>query len=111
MDELYVINFLKDTLDDREQELKRTNDSINHLRNRIAISTDKKDYIWLKKDLDVLEHDRRELRGKVSALRMAIKTLEREQKELKKNDSHWDYPLDSSHFVDSSNYGDNGGGF
>lgn len=111
MDEKYVINLLKDTLNDKQEELDRTTKSIDHIRNRIHISTDKKDYIWLKKDLDALEYDRRELRGKVSALRQAIKKLEREQKELKKNDSYRDYPLDSSHFVDSSNYGDNGGGF
>jgi predicted nucleic acid-binding Zn-ribbon protein len=78
MDERYVIDLLKDTLDEKQEELDRTTKSIDHIRNRIHISTDKKDYIWLKKDLDVLENDRRELRGKVSALRQAIKKLEKE---------------------------------
>lgn len=78
MDERYVIDLLKDTLNEKQEELNRTTKSIDHIRNRIHISTDKKDYIWLKKDLDVLENDRRELRGKVSALRQAIKKLEKE---------------------------------
>lgn len=78
MDERYVIDLLKDTLDDKQEELNRTTKSIDHIRNRIHISTDKKDYIQLKKDLDILENDRRELRGKVSALRQAIKKLEKE---------------------------------
>jgi predicted nucleic acid-binding Zn-ribbon protein len=78
MDERYVIDLLKDTLNEKQEELDRTTKSIDHIRNRIHISTDKKDYIWLKKDLDVLENDRRELRGKVSALSQAIKKLEKE---------------------------------
>lgn len=78
MDEKYAVNLLKDTLEEKELELSRTANSINFLRNKIAISTNKSDYFWLKKDLDVLETDRRELRGQVSALRQAIAKLEKE---------------------------------
>lgn len=79
MDEKYAVNLLKDTLHDKELELERATKSINYIRNKISISLNKTDYFWLKKDLDVLETDRRELRGQVSALRQAIAKLEKEE--------------------------------
>lgn len=76
MDELYAINLLKDELYEQQKSLDRTTDSINYLRNKLSISTNKQDYISMKKDLDEIEKDRRELRGRCSALRQAIKKLE-----------------------------------
>ena len=74
----FVVNLLKKELDSRETSLKKHADIIDSLRNKLSTSTNKKDYFWLKKDLDWYEVQRRELRGEVSALRQAIKKLEKE---------------------------------
>ena len=79
MDEFYVVNLLKDTLDDKNRELQKTTDAIHFLRDKIAdADTSFNDVKWLSKDLEILETDRRELRGQTSALRQAIAKLERE---------------------------------
>lgn len=78
MDKYYVVNLLKDELYENQKELDRTNDKINYLRNKLSISTSKQDYVSMKKDLDICERDRRELRGRCSALRQAIALLEKE---------------------------------
>lgn len=79
MDKYYVVNLLKDELYENQKELDRTNDKINYIRNRLSISTSKQDYVSMKKDLDICEKDRRELRGRCSALRQAIAKLEKEE--------------------------------
>jgi predicted nucleic acid-binding Zn-ribbon protein len=79
MDKYYVVNLLKDKLDENQEELDRANDKINYLRNRLSISTSKQDYVSMKKDLDLCEKDRGELRGRCSALRQAIAKLEKEE--------------------------------
>ena len=79
MDEFYVVNLLKDTLDDKNRELQKTTDAIHFIRDKIAdADTSFNDIKWLSKDLEILEADRRELRGQTSALRQAIAKLERE---------------------------------
>lgn len=79
MDELYVINLLKDTLDDKTEELEKTTNAVHFIRGKLEdAETNFNDAKWLSKDLTVLENDRRELRGQCSALRQAIAKLERE---------------------------------
>ena len=78
MDKNYVVNLFKDELDENQEALDRTNEKINYLRNKLSISTSKQDYVSMKKDLDICEKDRRELRGRCSALRKAIALLEKE---------------------------------
>lgn len=78
MDEFYVINLLKDELEDKEKNLYKTTDAIKFIRSKLRETTNELDVKWLKKDLEVLENDRRELRGQCSALRQAISKLEKE---------------------------------
>ena len=79
MDEFYVVNLLKDTLDDKNRELQKATDAIHFLRDKIAdANTSFNDIKWLSKDLEIIEGDRRELRGQCSALRQAISKLEKE---------------------------------
>lgn len=80
MDEHYAVNILKDTLDEKTENLEKTTKAIAFIRGKIN-SPDISfiDIKWLSNDLAVLENDRRELRGQCSALRQAIAKLEREE--------------------------------
>lgn len=78
MDPNFVIELLKKELEARESSLEHHTNRIDALRNKLTTSVNKKDYIWLKRDLDWYEVQRRDLRGEISALRQAIKKLEKE---------------------------------
>lgn len=78
MDKYYVPNLLRDILVDKKVELEKETEYINYLRNKISISTSRQDYGNLRTELDTSEQTRRLLRGQVSALRQAIKKLEKE---------------------------------
>lgn len=77
MTEAFVSDLLQHELDARKIRLESLDVQISVLRNRSTRTTNKKDYILYKTELDNLESERRNLRGEISALRQAIKKLER----------------------------------
>ena len=80
MDENFVTNLLRQELRIREGLLNEVTKSLDDTRNRLSITTSKQDYISCKNSIDSLDLSRRELRGEISALRQALKVLEREGK-------------------------------
>ncbi len=81
MDEKFVVNLLQKELDARDDRLKKVTEEITRIRDKISawdIKPGTTDYYWLRKELDVYDEKRRELRGETSALRQAIAKLERE---------------------------------
>ena len=82
MDETFVPNLLRRELDSREEQMVKVTYEINRLRDKISdwgMTPGTTDYYWLRKELEVYEKARRELRGEVSALRQAIARLERSE--------------------------------
>ena len=81
MDEMFVPNLLRRELDSREEQMVKVTYEINRIRDKFSewdMKPGTTDYYWLRKELEVYEKARRELRGEVSALRQAIAKLERE---------------------------------
>lgn len=81
MDESFVPTLLKNELETREERLSKVTEEIHRMRDKIADVQSYSafsDVYWLRKELEVYEKTRRELRGEVSALRQAIAKLERE---------------------------------
>lgn len=78
MNETFVADMLREQLTKREQMIEVVSEEIGLVRNKLATSTNKRDYISLRKDLEFHEALRRDLRGEISALRQAIKKLEKE---------------------------------
>lgn len=81
MDESFVPNLLKNELETREERLSKVTEEIHRMRDKIADVQSYaafSDVYWLRKEMEVYEKARRELRGEVSALRQAIAKLERE---------------------------------
>lgn len=78
MNETFVTDMLREQLTKREQMIEVVSEEIGLVRNKLATSTNKRDYISLRKDLESHEAMRRDLRGEISALRQAIKKLEKE---------------------------------
>jgi predicted nucleic acid-binding Zn-ribbon protein len=82
MDESFVPNLLRTELETREERLSKVNDEVHRMRNKIAHiqpSGEFSNVYWLRKEMEVYEKARRELRGEVSALRQAIARLERSE--------------------------------
>lgn len=82
MDESFVPNLLKNELENREERLSKVTEEISRMRDKIAnvhAFGSFSDVYWLRKEMEVYEKARRELRGEVSALRQAIARLEREE--------------------------------
>ena len=78
MNETFVTDMLREQLTKREQMIEVVSEEIGLVRNKLATSTNKRDYISLRRDLESHEAMRRDLRGEISALRQAIKRLEKE---------------------------------
>lgn len=82
MDESFVPNLLKRELENREERLSKVTEEISRMRDKIANTNafgNFSDVYWLRKEMEVYEKARRELRGEVSALRQAITRLERSE--------------------------------
>jgi predicted nucleic acid-binding Zn-ribbon protein len=79
MTETFVIDLLRTELETRQTSLSNLEIVISATRNKMTTTTNKRDYVYLKAELDKYETRRRELRGEVSALRQAIKRLERSE--------------------------------
>lgn len=82
MDESFVPNLLKKELENREERLSKVTDEIHRMRDKIADVQSYagfSDVYWLRKEMEVYENARRELRGEVSALRQAIARLDRSE--------------------------------
>lgn len=75
MNENFVIGILEAQLTMRVDEFNGLSTRLNGLRNHMAISTNKGNYISMGEEKAELEKRRRELRGEMSALRQAIKKL------------------------------------
>lgn len=75
MDERFVSDILEAELSVRVTEFNEISEELNGLRNHMAISTNKGNYISMGNEKAELEKRRRELRGEMSALRQAIKKL------------------------------------
>ena len=75
MDERFVSDILEAELSVRVTEFNEISEKLNGLRNHMAISTNKGNYISMESEKTELEKRRRELRGEMSALRQAIKKL------------------------------------
>lgn len=78
MDERFVSDILEAELRARVNEFNEISEKLNGLRNHMAISTNKGNYISMSSEKAELEKRRRELRGEMSALRQAIKKLKEE---------------------------------
>lgn len=78
MDERFVSDILEAELSIRVTEFNEISEELNGLRNHMAISTNKGNYISMSSEKAELEKRRRELRGEMSALRQAIKKLKEE---------------------------------
>lgn len=78
MDERFVSDILEAELSIRVTEFNEISEELNGLRNHMAISTNKSNYISMSSEKAELEKRRRELRGEMSALRQAIKKLKEE---------------------------------
>lgn len=78
MDERFVSDILEAELRARANEFNEISEKLNGLRNHMAISTNKGNYISMGSEKAELEKRRRELRGEMSALRQAIKKLKEE---------------------------------
>ena len=82
MDESFVPNLLKNELETREERLSKVTEEIHRMRDKISDIQSYAafaDVYWLRKEMEVYEKARRELRGEVSALRQAITKLERSE--------------------------------
>jgi predicted nucleic acid-binding Zn-ribbon protein len=79
MTETFVIDLLRTELETRQTSLSNLEIVISATRNKMTTTTNKRDYVYLKAELDKYETSRRGLRGEVSALRQAIKRLERSE--------------------------------
>lgn len=82
MDESFVPNLLRNELENREERLSKVTEEIHRMRDKIAYVQPSGEFVttyWLRKEMEVYEKARRELRGEVSALRQAIARLERSE--------------------------------
>lgn len=79
MTETFVTDLLRTELETRQTSLSNLEIVISATRNKMTTTTNKRDYVYFKAELDKYETKRRELRGEVSALRQAIKRLERSE--------------------------------